>query len=84
VDEDIEILKRRWGRVGLRPLVHKIFSLDIFIQASPLPRPLPVLTIRLPTEMDRVYFEEKLDSLDTELKDAVRLVVGRRRLEQLE
>jgi hypothetical protein len=34
--------------------------------------------------MDRVYFEEKLDSLDTELKDAVRLVVGRRRLEQLE
>jgi hypothetical protein len=31
-----------------------------------------------------LYFEEKLDSLGTEVKDAVRLVVGRRRLEELE
>jgi hypothetical protein len=51
---------------------------------SPLPRPLPTLTIRLPTEVDRVYFEEKLDKLGTEVKAAVQLVVGRRRLEELE
>jgi hypothetical protein len=31
-----------------------------------------------------VYFEEKLDKLGTEVKDAVRLVVGTRRLEELE
>jgi hypothetical protein len=31
-----------------------------------------------------VYFEERLDSLGMEVKDAVRLVVGMRRLEELE
>jgi hypothetical protein len=83
VDENVEILKRRWGPTRLRLFLQTMFDCTI-IHPSPLPRPLPILTVRLPTELDRLYFEEKLDSLGTEVKDAVRLVVGRRRLEELE
>jgi hypothetical protein len=82
-ETEVEILKGRWGRVGLRPVLSKIFSCSP-MHPSPLPRPLPTLIIRLPTEVDRVYFEERLDSLGMEVKDAVRLVVGMRRLEELE
>jgi hypothetical protein len=48
------------------------------------PSPLPVLTIRLPTDEDRLRYEEGLVQLDEELRRSVRLVSGERRLEELE